>query len=266
MTNKRINQKPFYYNHVIDSFIVDTMHLDIPHKYAYLTLIWEAHKQRGNLTQKSLEAIYVRNKDIPLSTYTNILNEFWDKEDDSYTNSRVTVDLQQTKQHRDSSSKGGNSNSLQKMVSSDKRIDEFRQLNKMMPPKHNKRLSEAEGLELYCKQLLANPDKFTFNRLKEIILSFKDNDPQYYPALGVIFRDTQGRFWKLEQELTSDQKMDRSKAIDQFLQEKGYTWETNEERWKIISDNNLKSEVADVCLHNSDSTLKSTNSTYANIK
>jgi len=224
MTNKRINQKPFYYNHVIDSFIVDTMHLDIPHKYAYLTLIWEAHKQRGNLTQKSLEAIYVRNKDIPLSIYSNVLNEFWNKDNDSYTNSRVTVDLHQTKQHRDSSVKGGNSNGLQKMVSSDKRTDEFRQLNKMMPPKHNKRLSETEGLELYCKQLLANPEKFTFNRLKEIILSFKDNDPQYYPALGVIFRDTQGRFWKLEQEMSEDDKRLHVMQGEKWLHKNGYDW------------------------------------------
>ena len=144
---KRINEKPFYYNHVINEFIVDTLHLDVLEKYAYLTLIWEAHRQRGTLTNESLGKVYKANKDIPIETYRSVLFEFFDVDgDENYSNTRVTSDLQNTNQHKETSSKGGKTTSLQKMISSDKRIDEYNQIHDAYPPK--RRVARKEGLAI----------------------------------------------------------------------------------------------------------------------
>ena len=230
MNTKRINEKPFYYNHVINDFIVDTLHIDVEHKYAYLTLIWEAHRSRGILKPQTLDMVFKRNKDINIDTYWNVLNEFWkEDEDGSYSNDRVTTDLHKSLQHKESSVKGANTTNLKKMVDSDKRLDEFRQLNKMMPSVKNKRMAEPEGLALYCKQLQGDK-RFTFYRVKRIIKSFERSDPQYIPALGVIFRDTDAKFWKLGNEFSTTEKAYMIFNVEQQVRDLGFTWKTVEER------------------------------------
>ena len=226
---KRLTEKPFYYNHLINDFIVDTMHLDIPHKYAYLTLIWEAHRQRGVVTNQSLETLCKKNQDIEYEVYIDVLNEFWDEDEHGYTNPRVLLDLEKTKQHKDRSSEGAKTTNLKKMVKSDKRLDELRQLNKMMPSTGNKRVSETEGLVKYCKKLQEDK-RFTFERIKQIIKSFDGRGDSYYPALSVIFNDTEGRFWKVEQELTSTQKDILLSKVEKKLRDKGYSWVGHAER------------------------------------
>jgi uncharacterized protein YdaU (DUF1376 family) len=231
---KRITEKPFYYNHLINDFIVDTMHLDVNHKYAYLTLIWEAHRQRGVLNTEALEMIFKRNKDIPIDTYWNVLYEFWDEgEHEQYTNERVTLDLEKTKQHRDKSSEGGKTSSLPKMVDSDKRLDELRQLNKMMPSTGNKRVSEQEGLVKYCKKLQEDK-RFTFDRVKQIIKSFEGRGAEFYPALDVIFNDTKAKFWKVAQEPSSEDKLEYVSRAVEWLIENNYKWSNLEERNNLI--------------------------------
>ena len=226
---KRLTEKPFYYNHLINDFIVDTMHLDVPHKYAYLTLIWEAHRQRGVVTNQSLETLCKKNQDIEYEVYIDVLNEFWDEDEHGYTNPRVLLDLEKTKQHKDRSSEGAKTTNLKKMVKSDKRLDELRQLNKMMPSTGNKRVSETEGLVKYCKKLQEDK-RFTFERIKQIIKSFDGRGDSYYPALSVIFNDTEGRFWKVEQELTSTQKDILLSKVEKKLRDKGYSWVGHAER------------------------------------
>jgi hypothetical protein len=109
------------------------------------------------------------------------------------------------------------------MVNSDKRLDELRQLNKMMPSKHNKRIAEAEGLVKYCKKLQEDK-RFTFERIKQIIKSYEGHADNFYPALDVIFNDTKGKFWKVEQELSEDDKRLHVMQGEKWLHENGYDW------------------------------------------
>ena len=197
MTTKRLNEKPFYYNHVINDFIVDTLHIDVEHKYAYLTLIWEAHRSRGILKPQTLDMVFKRNKDIHIDTYWDVLNEFWNEDEDgSYSNDRVTTDLHKTLQHKESSSKGGKTSSLDKMIDSDQRQDEYNQIHDAYPSK--KRVAKKEGLALYCKQLQSDK-RFTFKRVLEVVKGL-NREPQYYPLLATLLRDTEGKYWKVEQE------------------------------------------------------------------
>lgn len=218
---KRINEKPFYYNHVINDFIVDTLHLDVEHKYAYLTLIWEAHRSRGILKPKTLDMLFARNKDINIDTYWDVLNEFWNEDKDgNYFNDRVNSDLQNTNQHKEKSSQGGKTSSLQKMINSDQRIDEYNQIHDSYPPK--RRVARKEGLALYCKQLQYDK-RMTFKRIMEVVKGF-DCQPQYYPMLDTLLRDTQGKYWKVEKELSEDEKRLHVMQGEKWLRENGYDW------------------------------------------
>jgi uncharacterized protein YdaU (DUF1376 family) len=224
---KRINEKPFYYNHVINEFIVDTLHLDVLEKYAYLTLIWEAHRQRGTLTNESLEKLYKVNKDIPTETYRSVLFEFFDvDESENYSNKRVTSDLQNTNQHKEISSKGGKTSSLHKMINSDQRIDEYNQIHDAYPSK--RRVARKEGLALYCKQL-RDDKRMTFKRVMQVVKGF-DCQPQFYPQLDTLLRDTQGKYWKVEKELTSSEKDILLEKVERKLRKKGFSWVGHEER------------------------------------
>ena len=215
---KRINERPFYYNHVISDFIVDTLHLDVVEKYAYLTLIWEAHRQRGTLTNESLDKLYKANKDIPIEAYRSVLFEFWTvDEDDNYSNTRVTNDLHLTLQHKESSSRGGKKSSLEKMIKSDQRIDEYNQIHDAYPSK--RRVARREGLALYCKQL-QDDKRMTFKRIMEVVKGF-DCQPQYYPQLDTLLRDTQGKYWKVEKE---EAKVDRTVIANELAKENSNFW------------------------------------------
>ena len=230
---KRINEKPFYYNHVINEFIVDTLHLDVLEKYAYLTLIWEAHRQRGTLTNESLGKVYKANKDIPIETYRSVLFEFFDVDgDENYSNTRVTSDLQNTNQHKETSSKGGKTTSLQKMISSDKRIDEYNQIHDGYPPK--RRVARKEGLALYCKKL-QDDERMTFKRIMEVVKGF-DCQPQFYQMLDTLLRDTQGKYWKAEKVESSHDRAMRMVSIGNIIAKKDSSFYTKpmEEQTKLI--------------------------------
>jgi len=226
---KKHEQKVWYYTHFIDEYNAGTVHLNALESFAYLTLIWEAHSKRGHITLESLDGLYRRNKhkfdseEVMKSIYDRVLGEFWDFDETHFTNKKVTSDMQVTKLHKEKSEKGADTTNLKKMVDSDKRLDEFRQLNKMMPSKGNKRLSETEGLIKYCKKLQEDK-RFTFQRLKQVIKSFDGRGDSYYPALSVIFNDTDGKFWKVEQELSEDDKRLYVMKGEKWLHENGYDW------------------------------------------
>ena len=231
---KKYETSVYYYTHFIESFIADTVHLNVLEKYAYLTLIWEAHRKRGVISSKSLESLQRRNKEIPIEVYNSVIFEFWDvDEDGNYSNSKITSDMNVTKLHKERSKKGADTTNFKKMVNSDKRLDELRQLNKMMPSTNNKRIAEAEGLVKYCKKLQEDK-RFTFERIKQIIKSFDGRGNSYYPALSVIFNDTDGKFWKVAQEPTSEDKLEYVSKAEKWLTENNYNWSNLTERNDLI--------------------------------
>ena len=236
---KKHEQKVWYYTHFIDEYNAGTVHLSALESFAYLTLIWEAHSKRGNISVDSLNGLYRRNKhkfeseEVMQSVYDKVIDEFWDFDDNHLTNKKVTSDMQVTKLHKEKSKKGADTTNLPKMVNSDKRLDEIRQLNKMMPSKHNKRIAEADGLVKYCKKLQEDK-RFTFERLKQIIQSFDGRGAEYYPALSVIFNDKDAKFWKLEQEPSSEDKLEYVSRATKWLTENNYNWESLTERNDLI--------------------------------
>jgi len=232
---KKYEPTVYYYTHFIESFIADTVHLSALEKYAYLTMIWEAHRKRGVISHRSLESLQRRNKDVPKEVYKSVIFEFWDvDEDNNYTNSKITSDMNVTKLHKETSSKGGKKSSLQKMIDSDRRIDEYNQIHDSYPPK--RRVARKEGLALYCKQL-QDDKRCTFERVLEVAKSFKC-EPQYYPMLDTLLRDTQGKYWKAEKEETSHEKAMNRMAVGNIIAKKDITFYTKpmEEQSKLINN------------------------------
>ena len=230
---KKYEPTVYYYTHFIESFIADTYHLTALEKYAYLTMIWEAHRKRGVVSHKSLESLQRRNKDIPKEVYKSVIFEFWDvDEDKNYTNGKVTSDMNVTKLHKEVSSKGGKSSSLQKMIASDKRIDEYNQIHDAYPPK--RRVARKEGLALYCKKL-QDDERMTFKRIMEVVKGF-DCQPQYYPMLDTLLRDTQGKYWKVEKEESSHDRAMRMVSIGNIIAKKDSSFyaKPREEQTKLI--------------------------------
>jgi uncharacterized protein YdaU (DUF1376 family) len=244
---KQYEQKVWYYTHFIDEYNAGTVHLNALESFAYLTLIWEAHSKRGHITVESLDALYRRNKhkfeseEVMQSIYDRVLDEFWDFDETYFTNKKVTSDMQVTKLHKEKSEKGANTTNLKKMVDSDKRLDELRQLNKMMPSKHNKRIADVEGLVKYCKKLQEDK-RFTFERIKQIIKSYDGHADNFYPALDVIFNDTKAKFWKVAQEPSSEDKLEYVSRATKWLTENSYNWSNLEERNNLIKQH-YKEEV-----------------------
>ena len=230
---KKYEPTVYYYTHFIESFIADTVHLGVLHKYAFLTLIWEAHRKRGVITQSQLESLLKRNKDIPIGVYLEIIDEFWDyDDDDSISNIKVTSDMQATKLHRNKSSQGGKTSSLDKMIDSDKRQDEYNQIHDAYPSK--RRVARKEGLALYCKQL-QDDKRMTFKRIMEVVKGF-DCQPQYYPMLDTLLRDTQGKYWKAEKVESSHDRAMRMVSIGNIIAKKDSSFYTKpmEEQTKLI--------------------------------
>ena len=222
LAKKQINQSIFYYSHYIESFIADTVHLNVFEKYAYLTLIWEAHRKRGLLDNKSLESLMKRNKEISKETYDNILSEFWELDaDDNYFNAKVTADLESTNLHKKISSKGGKATGLQKMIESEQRQDEYNTIHDAYPSK--RRVARKEGLALYCKQLQSD-ERMTFKKVMQVVKGF-DCQPQFYPMLDTLLRDTQGKYWK------AVEKVERSDYEIEVV--KNEIYKTNKDFYKL---------------------------------
>ena len=230
---KKYEPTVYYYTHFIESFIADTYHLGALEKYAYLTMIWEAHRKRGVVSNKSLESLYKKNKDIPKEVYSSVIFEFWDvDEEGNYSNNKVTSDMNVTKLHKEVSSKGGKSSSFQKMIASDKRIDEYNQIHDAYPPK--RRVARKEGLALYCKKL-QDDERMTFKRIMEVVKGF-DCQPQFYPMLDTLLRDTQGKYWKAEKVESSHDRAMRMVSIGNIIAKKDSSFYTKpmEEQTKLI--------------------------------
>ena len=57
----------------------------------------------------------------------------------------------------------------------------------------------------------------------EVVKGF-DCQPQYYPMLDTLLRDTQGKYWKKDQELSEDDKRLHIMQGEKWLHENGYDW------------------------------------------
>ena len=232
LVEKQNNQSIFYYQHYIESFITDTVHLSVFEKYAYLTLILEAHRKRGLLSDKSLESLMKRNKEIPKEVYDNILSEFWELDvDDNYFNAKVMADLESKNLHKKISSKGGKATGLQKMIESEQRQDEYNSIHDAYPTK--RRVARKEGLALYCKQL-QNDERMTFKKVMQVVKGF-DCQPQFYPMLDTLLRDTQGKYWKaVEKVARSDYEIEVVKN-ELYKKDKDFYKLTAVEQGKLIN-------------------------------
>jgi uncharacterized protein YdaU (DUF1376 family) len=234
--NKRTVEKTFYYQHNINDFIADTMHLDTLHKYAYLTLIWLSHRKQGAITYEDVEKVKKQSSDISLSVYNDVVEEFFkrDVNNDTLYNDRVMLDLKHTKQHKESSSKGGVTRSIQKMITSDKIIDEYEQIHKATPT--SRRIGKDEGLEKYCKLLVAHPEKFTFKRIMSLLDGFKKEEraDEAYPQISTLFNDRDAKYWKKDIEQTSEDKLEHVRRAVGWLIENNYKWSNLEERNDLI--------------------------------
>ena len=137
-----------------------------------------------------------------------------------------------TKLHKEVSSKGGKSSSLQKMIASDKRIDEYNQIHDAYPPK--RRVARKEGLALYCKKL-QDDERMTFKRIMEVVKGF-DCQPQFYPMLDTLLRDTQGKYWKAEKVESSHDRAMRMVSIGNIIAKKDSSFyaKPREEQTKLI--------------------------------
>jgi len=234
--NKRTVEKTFYYQHNINDFIADTMHLDSLHRYAYLTLIWLSHRKQGAISYEDIEKVKKQSPDISLAVYNDVVEEFFkrDVNNDTLYNDRVMLDLKYTKQHKELSSKGGVQSGIKKMINSDQRIDEYNQIHKATPAL--RRIGKDEGLEKYCKLLQAHPDKFTFKRIMSILDDFKKDErpDDAYPQISTLFNDRDAKYWKKDIEQTSEDKLAYvSKAVE-WLTVNNYKWSNLEERNDLI--------------------------------
>ena len=61
-----------------------------------------------------------------------------------------------------------------------------------------------------------------------------DCQPQFYPQLDTLLRDTQGKYWKVEKELTSYEKMEQVEKAETWLKNNNYACGDLSERNELI--------------------------------
>ena len=76
----------------------------------------------------------------------------------------------------------------------------------------------------------------------EVVKGF-DCQPQYYPMLDTLLIDTQVKYWKVEKEMSSEDKLEYVSKAQDWLVENGYRWHGLEERNNLIKQH-YKEETA----------------------
>jgi len=99
-----------------------------------------------------------------------------------------------------------------------------------------RRVARKEGLALYCKQL-QNDKRFTFKRVMEVVKGF-DCQPQYYPQLDTLLRDTQGKYWKVEKTESNHDRAMRMMSVGNIIAKKDSSFYAKpmEEQAKLINN------------------------------
>ena len=190
--------KIFHYKHYINEFLADTYIHSSLEKYAYLTIIWEAYRQKGYVNNDSLNRLMELNPDIPSETYQYMIQKYFAPDERlGYYHQKIIDELSRTGYLKKLASKGGNVTSLQNMIKSDSNIDEY---NRVWKVYKGTRLHSERGVEQYCKAKLE--DKTGLFNVDNLLKSVKwlndrfKNDNINIPMMATFFNDRDGKYWK----------------------------------------------------------------------
>ena len=190
--------KIFHYKHYINEFIADThIHTSLE-KYAYLTIIWEAYRQKGYVNNKSLDRLMELNPDIPSETYQYMIQKYFEVDDKlGYWHQKIIDELNRTGYLRKAGEKGGNTTSLQKMIKADSNIDEYNRIFKVYK---GVKLNQTTGVIPYCEAKLK--DKTGLFNIDNLLSNIKwldarlQKDNISFPMMATFFNDRDGKYWK----------------------------------------------------------------------
>jgi hypothetical protein len=190
--------KIFHYKHYINEFLADTYIHSSLEKYAYLTIIWEAYRQKGYVDNKSFKRLTELNPDIPIETYQYMLQKYFTIDERlGYFHQKIIDDLNRTGYLNKLASKGGNVTALQNMIKSDTNIDEY---NRIWKAYKGTRLHSERGIENYCKAKLQ--DKTGLFNIDNLLKSIKwlnnrlEQNNISVPMMATFFNDRDGKYWK----------------------------------------------------------------------
>jgi uncharacterized protein YdaU (DUF1376 family) len=190
--------KIFHYKHYINEFIADTHIHSSLEKYCYLTLIWEAYRQKGYIGNKNLNRLMELNPDIPTETYKYMTQKYFSHDEKlGYYHQKIIDELNRNGYLKKLSSKGGNKTSLANMIKSDSNIDEYNRIWKVYK---GTKLHSTRGVEQYCEAKLK--DKSGLFNIDNILKSVKWLDERFqkdninWPMMTTFFNDRDGKYWK----------------------------------------------------------------------
>ena len=190
--------KIFFYKHYINEFLADTYIHSTLEKYAYLTIIWEAYRQKGYVNNDNLNRLMELNPDIPRETYKLMIQKYFEVDEKlGYHHQKILDELDRSGYLKQCGKKGGNTTSLQNMIKSDSNIDEYKRIHKAYK---GRKLHEVNGIEPYCQAKLK--DKTGLFNVDNLLKSVKwlderfkkDNTP--WPMMATFFNDRDGKYWK----------------------------------------------------------------------
>jgi uncharacterized protein YdaU (DUF1376 family) len=190
--------KIFHYKHYINEFIADTYIHSSLEKYAYLTIIWEAYRQKGYVNNKSLDRLMELNPDIPTEIYKRMIQKYFTPDEQlGYYHQKIIDELNKTGYLKKAGEKGGNATALKNMIKSDSNIDEY---NRIWKAYKGTRLHSERGVEQYCKAKLADKTGlFNVDNLLKSVNWLNDrlkNDNINIPMMATFFNDSDGKYWK----------------------------------------------------------------------
>jgi uncharacterized protein YdaU (DUF1376 family) len=194
----RDETKIFFYKHYINEFLADTYIHTSLEKYAYLTIIWDAYRQKGYVDNKSFNRLIELNPDIPSETYNYMLQKYFTHDEQlGYYHQKIIDELNTNGYLKKSASKGGKTTALQNMIKSDTNIDEY---NRIWKAYKGTRLHSIKGIEQYCKAKLN--DKTGLFNITNLLKSVKWLNGRFekqninIPMMATFFNDRDGKYWK----------------------------------------------------------------------
>ena len=182
---------PFFYN----DFKADTNHLSSEEKWVYMSLLIKMYRSGGYV--EDLEKLSVV-EGITVNDYNKVIDKMFVPSDDrGYYQPNVIRILESQNKQRKLGSKGGNTTALQKMIDSDKNIDEYNRIFKVYK---GVKLNEKTGVIQYCEAKLK--DKTGLFNIDNLLQSIKWLDDRFkkdntsWPMMPTFFNDRDGKYWK----------------------------------------------------------------------
>ena len=190
--------KIFHYKHYINEFIADTHIHSTLEKYAYLTIIWEAYRQKGYVSDYNFNRLMELNPDIPKETYQYMVQKYFTLDEQlGYYHQKIIDELARTGYLKTSGKKGGNTTALQNMIKSEGNIDEY---NRIWKAYKGTKLHSERGVEQYCKAKLK--DKTGLFNINNLLAHVKFLDERFkkdntnWPMMATFFNDSDSKYWK----------------------------------------------------------------------